>query len=557
MYRDNKGKKTIMRRAKNIYILFVGIAIAVLPVLLLRDFTPMNELRYLSIADEALRNHTLFAFTNHGIPYADKPPLYIWIIMLCKWATGAHRMWLLSLFALASALGVAKVMDSWVKDRLDPSQRALAQLMLLTSGLFIGGAIMVRMDMMMCLFIVLALREFWLLYTDEPSHKRSRWLFPLFLFIAVFTKGPLGLLIPLCSTTVFLALSHNMRRFFHYWGWRTWSVLVALCAAWFGCVYAEGGRDYLYNLLVHQTVDRAVNSYHHKKPVWYYAISIWYSIAPWTPLVISTVIAALRRKMAGDDMERFFLSVGITTFVMLSLISSKLEIYLLPAIPFLVYAAALVLPELKDEKWAKASLAVPAAIFALALPGVLAAAFGLGADILRSGFIYASAAVLSAGGAVSLRLLWRDKRHRGTAQAVAGLGASFLAAVFIAAWDLPKLNGSLGYNNLCRETMELSRKYGITDIRAWRISRPENMDVYFHHDIDVVRKEDDPMFGKDKPFLLMTYRKDTKDFPHQKSKSTGRYAVIVVRPSAAEPLLTDTRQSKEERLAYEGEAKGQ
>ena len=41
------------------------------PVMVLRDFTPDNELRYLSIADEALRQHTYFAFTNHGVPYAD------------------------------------------------------------------------------------------------------------------------------------------------------------------------------------------------------------------------------------------------------------------------------------------------------------------------------------------------------------------------------------------------------------------------------------------------------------------------------------------------------
>ena len=55
-----------------------------LPVMILRDFTPSNELRYLSIADEALRDGHLFAFTNQGEPYADKPPLYIWIVMLGK-----------------------------------------------------------------------------------------------------------------------------------------------------------------------------------------------------------------------------------------------------------------------------------------------------------------------------------------------------------------------------------------------------------------------------------------------------------------------------------------
>lgn len=62
--------------------------LAVLPVLIFRDYTPSNELRYLSIVDEALRNGDIFTFTNHGIQYADKPPLYFWILMLGKWLLG-------------------------------------------------------------------------------------------------------------------------------------------------------------------------------------------------------------------------------------------------------------------------------------------------------------------------------------------------------------------------------------------------------------------------------------------------------------------------------------
>ena len=37
--------------------------LAVLPVLIFRDYTPSNELRYLSIVDEALRNGDIFTFT--------------------------------------------------------------------------------------------------------------------------------------------------------------------------------------------------------------------------------------------------------------------------------------------------------------------------------------------------------------------------------------------------------------------------------------------------------------------------------------------------------------
>lgn len=100
-----------MSEKTNRYLLYTGFIVAVLPVIILRDFTPSNELRYLSIADEALRNHTFFVFTNHGVPYADKPPLYLWIIMLCRWLTGTHLMWLLSLFSVVPALVTVDTVD--------------------------------------------------------------------------------------------------------------------------------------------------------------------------------------------------------------------------------------------------------------------------------------------------------------------------------------------------------------------------------------------------------------------------------------------------------------
>ncbi len=76
-------------KIKNSYFPLLVI-VSALPLIFLRDFTPLNELRYLSIADEALRNGQFFTFTNHGIPYADKPPLFLWFIMVSKLLLGSH-----------------------------------------------------------------------------------------------------------------------------------------------------------------------------------------------------------------------------------------------------------------------------------------------------------------------------------------------------------------------------------------------------------------------------------------------------------------------------------
>ena len=134
--------------------------VALLPMMIMRDFTPNNELRYLSIVDEALRNGTLFAFTNQGEIYADKPPLYFWLMMIGKSILGGHYMWFYSLLSFVPALITIIVMDRWIgNESSDNSQQPV--LMLMTCGLFAGLSFFIRMDMLMVMFITLSLYTFY------------------------------------------------------------------------------------------------------------------------------------------------------------------------------------------------------------------------------------------------------------------------------------------------------------------------------------------------------------------------------------------------------------
>ena len=69
------------------------------PVMALRDYSPSNELRYISIVDEALEQGHVLVFTNQGQDYADKPPFYFWLMMLCKVLFGGHFMYALSMLS--------------------------------------------------------------------------------------------------------------------------------------------------------------------------------------------------------------------------------------------------------------------------------------------------------------------------------------------------------------------------------------------------------------------------------------------------------------------------
>ena len=118
--------------------IFLFLFLTLLPLLSLRDYTVGNELRYLSIADEAMREGTFFAFTNHGVFYADKPPLYFWIIMLGKWLFGEHYMWFISLFSFIPAGIITCIMDRWCAKELADSYRTTGVLMMMSCGLFLA-----------------------------------------------------------------------------------------------------------------------------------------------------------------------------------------------------------------------------------------------------------------------------------------------------------------------------------------------------------------------------------------------------------------------------------
>lgn len=418
-------------------LIWVAIIAAFVPVLLMRDFTPNNEGRYLIIADEALRNRHFFSFTLHGEPYADKPPLYLWLVILSGQLLGHHNMAALGLLSLLPACAVVQRMNVLCRDILSPSVRRTATLMLMTTAYFAGPAMVVRMDMLMCLFIVLALGTFWQMYRAETVSHRHQWLMGLWLFLALFTKGPLGLLIPLGSIVAFAVMHQAHDRLGMWLNWRTWLVLLTGCAIWFSMAYHEAGGSYLYNLLFHQTIGRSIHAFRHARPFYYYLISLWYEWLPWSLLCVAALMFAVRRYRAVPPLPRLLLTVTLTTLVLLSVISGKLQVYLLPAFPFVVYLAAWAMMGDMPRRWTLWSLAMPQAVLTLALPALPMAAHLASLPQLMHPWLVAAAGALSCCAAAALYLLIAKTD---AVRSVRVLALGILATLLLAGLAMPTLN---------------------------------------------------------------------------------------------------------------------
>lgn len=406
-----------------------------LPLLLFRDITPTNELKYLSIADESLRNGHFWTMFNHGIQYADKPPLYIWLVMGIKLLLGRHSVFLMTLFSILPALGILWIFNRWCEKEIKPEYKWTAEIAMMTTGYFIGGAIVLRMDMLMTLFIVLAL---WTFYRQTNGDDRLllKIAFPLYVFMAIFTKGPVGFFAPLICSAVWLAVTRNLKDFFHYWNWITWSILILLCGFWWWQAYREGGIVYINDLLFHQTVGRSIDSWHHKRPWYYYMYSIWYMMAPWSILTIGVIIYGLVRKVRLPQAIRFFLVCAATIFAVLSCVSSKLQIYMLPAFPFINWAAFYILQELP---------------------------------------------------AVGPRY---SRFSEGARKAVARGAAVLLVFICIGGCFVGRFNDRIGYREVAEEALESARENGIDTFCCYGIKQSGNLDVYLGKEPRIISEEE-------------------------------------------------------------------
>lgn len=464
---------------------FVFCAVCLLPMMAMRDFTPSNELRYLSIADEAIANGHLFAFYNHGIPYADKPPLYFWIVMLCRLLFGHHSCLALSMFSLIPAFAIVGIMDRWVMKGKSAMNRMSVAGMTLTCVMFLGTMVVLRMDMLMCLFIVLALWTFYRMYTGEGSRRQDSLTLPLWIFLALFTKGPVGLLMPPLAIAVFLAVKRDWKGFRKYLGLKTWSIIAALSAVWLTCVWLEGGPEYINNLLFKQTVGRAVNAFTHARPFWFYLVTLLWCLAPYTLLLIGSFMASLLpvRKAGAkktSDLEILFLCTIISTVAMLSSFSSKLPIYLVPVLPFCVYLFPTVLDRIGERGWMRWSVGIFQILLLCA--GIATLLFLSGSVTIPAAAClldeYSFAREAPVVNAVILLTLanamgtWFLIKRKSVNIPALLLSAGLFLAAFSASAVLRDLNPYIGYGSICSRVPEG------TDVATIFLHRPENIDVY-------------------------------------------------------------------------------
>lgn len=324
--------------------LILILLIVVLPLFFttpfLRYLWSPDEPRCAAIAKEMVLTGNWSVPHLNGALYVEKPPLYYWLLALSVRLWGRFSNAALLFPSLLSALGCLVVVYLFGKDLFNRRVGFLSALVLATSLLFLATAQFVRMDMPLTFFLTCAL------FCFSRGHRKRRGaaiyylLFYVLLGMAFLTKGLIGILLPATVVAVFLALQKDvaglkaMRPFLG-------AIVVGLVVApWLIAAAHRGGGEYLYMVVIKASFGRAFNSFEHDRPAYYYLMQLPAAFFPWFPFLLGACIyqsAAKRAQRLSDNL--LFLAVWFAAmFVLLSLASAKLGIYILPMTP----AAALV-----------------------------------------------------------------------------------------------------------------------------------------------------------------------------------------------------------------------
>lgn len=423
---------------------YIPFLIAAIPALILRDFSPSDELRYISIANEAIAQNHWLAFTYQNIPYADVQPLYIWLLRMWKTLFLHHNMWSIGLLSLVPALVIIWVMNRWVMKfdlgsmRLkDGSQsRRLARFMLCTCALQLAMSIYLRMEMLFSLWIILALYNFWkLLYLPlgpndldvQPQpvvrpHHHNQCLFALYIFLAVFTQGATGFYLIFLITTAYLFVSRKIGLWGRVWNWRVWGLLALSFGLWFYGTYLEGGESYLRMMLERLTLGGTIISPDHHRPWFYLLATIWLDTLPWGPVCLIAIGYTLYKRHAlASPLQSFYMTAMTVTIAMFSCFRSKLDVHLLPAVPFIIYLGVM---QFKQWQW-------------------------------------------------PVRWHWP----------MMWVCRGILVFLFIAGCAVPWANPYTGsYGELCHQAKKLHRELGTEQYHVYKLHRVDGMDAYLHED---------------------------------------------------------------------------
>jgi 4-amino-4-deoxy-L-arabinose transferase-like glycosyltransferase len=393
-----------------------------------------DEARYAEIAREMLQSGNLLVPHLNYVAYVEKPPLLYWLTTISFWIFGISEFAARLPVALSAIAGILATYVFALR-AFGRRHAILAAAILATTPLFALMAQVLTTDMTLTALVTIAT---FALYLHWLEGGRWCWIAYAAMGLAVMTKGPVGVALPILSMLIWLALKRELRGAiakFHVVPGLLLTTLIA--APWFVMmtIREPGFADFYF---VGEHLRRVFETdYSHAEAFYFYIPVLAIGLLPWTLLVPFLTW----REAPSNPARSFCLVAAGVTLVAFSCASAKLIPYILPAVPPL---AVLIADGLVACAWPAADsraarrppdsriLVESGPMLVLLGAGVIVAA--IAAPQFRTPYVmiarpamYAIGAILLTGGAVTMLMFVRRRTAAGLGAIVVTLALALIA----------------------------------------------------------------------------------------------------------------------------------
>jgi 4-amino-4-deoxy-L-arabinose transferase-like glycosyltransferase len=300
------------------------------------------------VAREMVLRHDWITLYTNGIRYLEKAPLFYWS-MAASFTIFGPQDWAARLPLALATLALFLVVYSTGR-RLFASDTAgfYAALILLTSfGIFIYTRILVP-DVILCLWLSLAMLMFWISLEQPQPSRATAWGFAVACALGVLTKGLIGVVFPVGIVFIFLFLNRNLG---HLKRWHPVSSLflfLIIALPWHiaaGVANPSQGQVhgffwfYFINEHLLRYLNRRVPRDYDTVPLLLFWALLGAFLVPWIAFVFRALVpvrmrSSLRRvRFPRHDQAWNLLAIWAAFVMVFFSFSTRQEYYSLPALP--------------------------------------------------------------------------------------------------------------------------------------------------------------------------------------------------------------------------------
>ena len=304
------------------------------------DLWNPDEPRYAQVAKEMVTRGDWILMHNNGEVYPDKPPLFFWLIALSSYLWQGFTP-----FAVrfpAAFFGTLTVLFTFLLGRIlfHPRIGFFSGLILATSLQFAYLSIRANIDTTLTFFITASLLCFWYGQNRQEKNKKgglgrfSIYGFYIGMAFATLAKGPVGFILPLLVTLVYLVLGKDWRGIKEMRLLPGMLLFLGIILCWYLPAVWKGGRGYLNDTLLVHSIHRYSQGWAKLRPIYYYLSDFPINFSPWIVFLPSAFVYAYSRKNLEKRRESLFLTIWFAViFIFFSLSKGKRTLYLLPLFP--------------------------------------------------------------------------------------------------------------------------------------------------------------------------------------------------------------------------------